>query len=225
MSKPEFGTLPEIANPIDANEITDAYSVVRSGLADITDENIDPGSVFNRHIVRGETPEPLVATPFKEIISAPMGVNLQVITTAFQIEILGDPLSPTPALATFPKIDCRDVFKVIVFATIPCRVLDVTAGTPAGTVSVEAIVCADVGVAGARLGITGAQAVTGSEPDGGGVVEDEIFNLQMVGSFNPILDEHQVSLWLVANTTANLELNKAPATTYTPSMIAWTLRT
>ena len=119
MSEAPFNrNLPEVGELIVDNTISGNLAEIQDALAGIKDENIEPGSVFTRHIV---TDSPHVAgLAWKDVIE--FQDNFEIIQSGGAYVPIGSNIILLPAVGGVPSgvtIDCRDVSFVFVIASIP----------------------------------------------------------------------------------------------------------
>jgi len=189
MSDAQLVNTPEVGKESDEREVKSNLLLLREAMEGIKDENIEPGSVFTRHIVpEGGTPYS-TELAWKDVVHfeddfpvASVGAATLGVDTIMLPSVGGVPTGET--------IDCRDVSLVVVIASIPqtnqilsedthgfFRISVDTSGLPF-TISE-----ANIQAATEQLAVTA----------GGGALNDK-WIIQMFGAFEPTEDEHHVHL-------------------------------
>ena len=193
-----FG-LPEDRDSLEAAVPNSAFVEMRSAIENVTDTNIEPGSVFNRHIV-SDSSGPSFPVKFLN--------NFDSMNVFSHVGGPGAPLlsnivvQPDPALwvpgTPGSRVDCRGVNLIVAFGTVPIQVENL--GTNRGLCYSQVQLIHDTAVGTNEFARADAKFSASGRIDWGVLVPQvsEKRTIQVYGTFVPTLSEHYITMEIMA---------------------------
>lgn len=211
MSELEYKTVPVAGEPLNAPDVRENFTDIADALGDVSEENLDTGSVFTRHVASGTVAGPgVLSLPWKEqlnITRAVTGVN-------------GNPGKPMALFIPDPvqSIACQIGRPVFVIAKIPVGINSWDAGSGgvhawANMGKHDVWLYADTGGGGAFTLLDTKSIIIDTDRDaagGGGASAVNVFNetqtyVQMFYIFEATQIEHIVKVHV--GSSANFNFN------------------